>query len=138
MHNTAGQRRLLPYLRSLTEGRVIAVIGATGDRDRSKRFPLGATAATFADVVIITDESPYSEDAAAIRKAVAAGATAAKSATVVVEPDRRTAFALAVTEASRGDVVVVTGRGCDDRFVEGGVTTWFDDRAELRRALRGR
>lgn len=138
MHNTAGQRQLLPYLRTLTAGRLIVVVGATGDRDPGKRFPLGRTAAALADVVIVSDESPCSEDPADIRAAVAAGALAAQQAKVVVEPDRRTAFDLAVGFAEPGDVVVVTGRGCDPVQLYGGDVRTFDDRTELRSALRGR
>lgn len=135
MHNTAGQRRLLPYLRSLTTGKLIVVVGATGDRDPGKRFPLGATAAALADVVIVTDESPGSEDAATIRTAVAEGAVAAKSATVVVEPDRRRALTRAVEIARAGDVLVVAGRGCDEVLIHSWGTVGFDDRAELRQAI---
>lgn len=138
MHNTAGQHQLLPYVRTLTAGKVIVVIGATGDRDPGKRFPLGATAAAFADVVIVSDESPYTENASVIRNAVAAGAIAARSATVIVEPDRRTACAVAVAHAAPGDVVVMTGRGCDTAQVFGTTVASFDDRTELRRAVRAR
>lgn len=136
MHNTAGQRRLLPYLRGLTGGRLIVVVGATGERDPGKRFPLGATAAALADVVIVSDESAFSEDPGAIRDGVVDGACAAQAATVIVEPDRRTAFEVAVGQAEDGDVVVVTGRGCDDVQVFGDRTVHFDDRVELRRALK--
>lgn len=135
MHNTAGQRRLLPYLRSLTQGKIIAVIGATGDRDPAKRFPLGAVAAALSDIVIITDESPFSEDPADIRDAVAAGAAAADSATVMVVPDRRRALAAAVAHARPGDLVVVGGRGCDATQVYGDRAFPFDDRSELRSAI---
>ncbi len=136
MHNTAGQRQLLPYLRTLTTGRVIVVVGATGDRDPSKRFPLGATAAEWADLVIVSDESPYSEDAACIRNEVAAGAIAAQSSIVVVEPDRRRAFDLAVANAQPGDVIVVAGRGCDTEQIFGDIVLPFDDREELLDALQ--
>lgn len=135
MHNTDGQHRLLPYLRSLSTGKLIVVIGATGDRDIGKRFPLGATAAEYADIVIVTDESPFSEDADTIRDAVVDGAVAAGSATVLVEPDRRDAFELAVEHARHGDVLVVAGRGCDDHVVHGNRSAPFDDRVELRAVL---
>lgn len=135
MHNTAGQRRLLPFVRTLVSGRVIVVVGATGERDPGKRFPLGATAARLADVVIVSDESPLSEDAEAIRNAVADGARAARSATVVVEPDRRRALALAVEIAEPDDVVVVAGRGCDTEQAYGRELVEFDDRTVLREAL---
>lgn len=135
MHNTSGQRCLLPYLRTLTPGKIIIVLGATGDRDPGKRFPLGAVAGAAADIVIVSDESPFSEDSAVIRDAVAAGAVSAKHATVVVESDRRTAFALAVSQADDRDVVVAVGRGCDGFQTFGDVVVPFDDRVELRRAV---
>ncbi|MFI8568755.1 Mur ligase family protein [Rhodococcus sp. NPDC078407] len=135
MHNTAGQRRLLPFVRTLVPGRVIVVVGATGERDPGKRFPLGATAASLADVVIVSDESPLSEDAEAIRNAVAEGARSAYSATVVVEPDRRRALTRAVTIAEPDDVVVVAGRGCDTEQAYGTDIIEFDDRTVLRDVL---
>lgn len=135
MHNTAGQRRLLPFVRTLVAGRVIVVVGATGERDPGKRFPLGVTAASLADVVIVSDESPLSEDPETIRNAVADGARSAHSATVVVEPDRRTALTLAVEIAEPDDVVVVAGRGCDTEQVYGRDVIEFDDRTVLGEVL---
>ncbi|MFC0452501.1 UDP-N-acetylmuramoyl-L-alanyl-D-glutamate--2,6-diaminopimelate ligase [Rhodococcus jostii] len=135
MHNTAGQRRLFPYLRSLTRGRVFAVVGATGERDPGKRAPLGATAACFADTVIVTDESPYSEDAGRLREDVARGARAGGDAEVLVVPDRAEAILTAVGLAGPGDVVVVAGRGHDPVQEYGGHRRVFDDRVALREAL---
>ncbi|MBF6192810.1 UDP-N-acetylmuramoyl-L-alanyl-D-glutamate--2,6-diaminopimelate ligase [Nocardia sp. CDC186] len=135
MHNTAGQQRQFPYLRSLTSGKIIVVIGATGERDPGKRRPLGWTAATFADTVIVTDESPFSDNPARLREDVAAGAYAAGHAEVILEPRRADAIALAVTLAQAGDVLVVTGRGHDPVQTYGAVTLAFDDRTELRHAL---
>nr|WP_232238075.1 UDP-N-acetylmuramoyl-L-alanyl-D-glutamate--2,6-diaminopimelate ligase [Rhodococcus sp. 2G] len=136
MHNTSGQRELLPFLRSLApERRLVLVISATGERDPGKRFPLGHTAATYADVVVVTDDSPLSEDPRVLRDAVAEGAFAARSARVVVEADRRRAFDIAVAHTGPGDVVVVAGRGCEPRLVSGDTVQVFDDRDELRRAL---
>ncbi|WP_242496711.1 UDP-N-acetylmuramoyl-L-alanyl-D-glutamate--2,6-diaminopimelate ligase [Rhodococcus sp. Q1] len=136
MHNTSGQRELLPFLRSLApERRLVLVISATGERDPGKRFPLGHTAATYADVVVVTDDSPLSEDPRVLRDAVAEGAFAARSARVVVEPDRHRAFEIAVAHTGPGDVVVVAGRGCEPRLVSGETIQLFDDRDELRQAL---
>ncbi|MCZ4588422.1 UDP-N-acetylmuramoyl-L-alanyl-D-glutamate--2,6-diaminopimelate ligase [Rhodococcus opacus] len=135
MHNTAGQRRLFPYLRSLTRGRVIAVVGATGERDPGKRVPLGATAARFADTVIVTDESPYSDDAQRLREDVARGARSGGGADVLVLPDRAEAIVAAVTLAAPGDVVVVAGRGHDRVQAYGPRRRVFDDRIALHEAL---
>ncbi|OUC80346.1 Mur ligase family protein [Gordonia lacunae] len=136
MHNTAGQHALFPYLRSLTEGgRLIVVIGATGGRDPGKREPLGEVAARYADVVIVTDESPEDEDPGAIRARVLRGARRAASALVIEESDRQAAFSIATTMAGDHDVVVVTGRGSDTFRRYGPETTFFDDHTELRRAI---
>ncbi|EME23070.1 UDP-N-acetylmuramoyl-L-alanyl-D-glutamate--2,6-diaminopimelate ligase [Rhodococcus triatomae] len=135
MHNTAGQRRLFPYLRSLSRGHLIAVVGATGGRDPGKRGPLGSTAATFADTVIVTDESPHSDDAAQLREDVAQGARSAGNTEVLVIEDRGAAIAAAVACAAPGDVVVIAGRGHDRAQTFGGHERIFDDRVVLRRAL---
>lgn len=134
-HNVAAQRRLLPFLRTLTGGRLVVVLGATGERDPGKRGPLGRTAAQLGDVVIVTDESPHDDDPAALREAVAGGARGAASAQVHVEADRDRAIRLAVSLADPGDVVVVSGRGHDGQLVAGGRTRAFDDGARLRAAL---
>lgn len=136
MHNPAGQKRQFPYLRSLTTGKVIVVIGATGERDPGKRGPLGMTAGLFADTVIVTDESPFSESAAALRRDIAAGARTAHHAEVIVQPGRAEAIALATALAQPGDVVVVAGRGHDPVQTFGTTTHAFDDRDELRHAIQ--
>ncbi|MFN3601540.1 MAG: Mur ligase family protein [Dietzia sp.] len=138
MHNESGQQALLPYLRSLATGRLILVIGATGGRDPSKRGPLGTTAATFADIVIVTDESPGDEDPAAIRADVVIGAHRARHAEVIEEPDRHRALELAVAAADRDDVVVVAGRGSDQVQRYGLRSLGFDDRTHLELAIAAR
>lgn len=135
MHNAAGQRTVFPFLRSLTSRRIIAVIGATGDRDPGKRVPLGFTAAGMADIVIVTDESPHSEDPAELRAPVVAGARAARAAHVFEQPGRAAAIDLAIGLAEEGDVVVVAGRGHSPTLVAGERTQPFDDRAVVRDAI---
>lgn len=138
VHNPSGQQRLFPYLRSLTSGRVVVVLGATGGRDGGKRAPLGHQAGAFADTVVVTDESPHGDDPTSLRDDVASGARAAGGARVIVEPDRARAFDLAVSLAEPGDVLVVAGRGHDPVQVLRGVAVDFDDRVVLRDALRRR
>lgn len=135
MHNTAGQRALLPYLRSLTAERLILVAGATGGRDPGKRQPLGFYAARHADLLIITDESPHNEDPATIRAQVLRGAHHAQHATIIEEPDRRLAIDLAVAAAAPGDVLVIAGRGSDTRQHFGTHTTHFDDHTQLHQSI---
>ncbi len=135
VHNVAGQERLLPFLRGLTTGRLVVVLGATGERDPGKREPLGRTAARCADDVVVTDESAHGDDPAVLREAVAAGARAAGVARVHVEPDRDAALRLAVSLAGPGDVVVVCGRGHERELVAGGRSRPFEDAERLRAAL---
>lgn len=134
-HNVGGQRRLLPFLRSLTTGRVIVVMGATGERDPGKRVALGECVAGEADLVVVTDESPHSEDPVLLRSAVAGGARRGGRAEVLVEPDRARAMAVAVGAAGPDDVVVVVGRGADQVQVSATGRRAFDDRVVLRRVL---
>ena len=124
-------------------GRLLIVLGAGGDRDPGKRPIMGETAARLADVLVVTDDNPRSEDAAAIRAAVLAGTErvpAAERAEVVEEGDRRLAIRHAVAHATAGDVVVVAGKGHETGQEVHGTVHPFDDREVLREeltALRG-
>jgi len=128
-------------LRALSSrGKLIVVLGAGGDRDRGKRPLMGEAAARAADVVIVTDDNPRSEDAATIRAEVLAGARAAAAPgrTRIVEVGgRRDAIRAAVgmTEGS-DDIVVVLGKGHEQGQEIAGVVHPFDDRAVLRDELR--
>jgi UDP-N-acetylmuramoyl-L-alanyl-D-glutamate--2,6-diaminopimelate ligase len=117
-------------------GRVIAVIGAGGDRDRAKRPIMGERAARYADVVIVTDDNPRSEDPAAIRAAVMQGALDAGSQAALEEvADRRLAIRRAVTLAQPGDIVLVLGKVHEQGQEIAGTMLPFDDRDEVRQAL---
>lgn len=137
-HTTDALRRALDALRPPSgDGRLIVVFGCGGDRDHTKREPMGEAAARGADVVVITDDNPRSEDAALIRQAVKDGTErveAASRAQISVIPDRREAIRMAVGAARQGDVVLVAGKGHEAGQESGGVTTPFDDRRELEAA----
>ncbi|MEV0878427.1 UDP-N-acetylmuramoyl-L-alanyl-D-glutamate--2,6-diaminopimelate ligase [Micromonospora echinofusca] len=129
----------LAALREYGAGRLICVIGAGGDRDRGKRPVMGAAAAEGADVVLVTDDNPRTEDPAAIRAEVLAGARRAGTTARVEEvADRRTAIDAAVRLAEPGDVVAVLGKGHERGQEIGGEVHPFDDRTELADALRVR
>ncbi len=125
----------LDTLRPLTQGRLIVVIGAGGDRDPGKRPLMGEIAAAGADVLVVTDDNPRSEDPAAIRAAILAGTTGGR-AEVVEVGDRRAAIAEAVGRARSGDVVLIAGKGHETGQEVAGVVLPFDDRAVAREALR--
>ncbi|GAA1961396.1 UDP-N-acetylmuramoyl-L-alanyl-D-glutamate--2,6-diaminopimelate ligase [Nocardioides panacihumi] len=121
-------------LRPLTDGRVIVVLGAGGDRDAGKRPLMGELAGRLADVVVVTDDNPRDEDPAAIRAAVLAGARRG-SAEVVEIGDRRAAVAEAVARAATGDIVLVAGKGHETGQEVAGVVHPFDDRQVAREVL---
>jgi UDP-N-acetylmuramoyl-L-alanyl-D-glutamate--2,6-diaminopimelate ligase len=120
-------------------GRLICLIGAGGDRDRGKRPLMGAAAARGADLVIVTDDNPRTEDPAAIRHAVRAGAEAAgvsaSAAKVIEVGGRRSAIDEAVRLAGPGDVIAVLGKGHESGQEVNGRMLPFDDRIELAAAL---
>ena len=133
-HTPDSLENALRAAREIAEGRVIAVFGAGGDRDRAKRPLMGAAAAGGADVAIITSDNPRSEDPEAIIAAVAEGAPAAERVV-----DRRAAIERAVALAQPGDVVVVAGKGHEQgQEFEGGRKVPFDDVTVAREALRAR
>jgi UDP-N-acetylmuramoyl-L-alanyl-D-glutamate--2,6-diaminopimelate ligase len=114
-------------LRPHLNGRLIIVIGAGGDRDAGKRPLMGEAAAAHADLVIITDDNPRSEDPAAIRAAVLAGAPTAREV-----PGRREAIAAAIAEAQAGDIVLIAGKGHEQGQIVGNRVLPFDDVAVAR------
>jgi UDP-N-acetylmuramoyl-L-alanyl-D-glutamate--2,6-diaminopimelate ligase len=118
-------------------GRRLAVVfGAGGDRDPGKRAPMGEVAAELADLVVVTDDNPRSEDPAAIRRQILAGAAQSGGAAEVVEVgDRRAAIRHAVAWAGPGDVVVVAGKGHETGQRGATEVRPFDDRVELAEAL---
>lgn len=131
----------LNALRPLTNGRLIIVIGAGGDRDLGKRSLMGASAARLADVLIVTDDNPRTEDPATIRAAMLAGAREVSEtlrAQVLEVGDRREAIRLAVSSANAGDTVIVAGKGHETGQEIGGTVHPFDDRLVLREALGDR
>lgn len=122
--------------RTATKGRVIAVVGCGGDRDPGKRPAMGAAAARAADVVIVTDDNPRSEDPAAIRATAIAGARKAVPDVDLREVgDRREAIAAGIELAGPGDTVVVLGKGHETGQDVNGVIHPFDDRQTVRELL---
>lgn len=125
----------LRTLRSTRPGRLVVVLGAGGDRDRAKRPRMGEAAAREADVVIVTDDNPRSEDAAAIRAAVLAG-TGSFEREVVEVADRRAAIDEGVRRAWDGGTLLVAGKGHERGQEIAGIVHPFDDRDIVREALQ--
>jgi len=136
-HTPDALARALDAVRAVTAGKVWCVFGCGGDRDRAKRGPMGEAVARRADVAIVTNDNPRTEDPAAIAAAVVEGVRGAGKEPVI-ELDRRKAIAHAVRSASEGDVVLVAGKGHEDYQIVGTVKHPFDDRIETRLALQER
>jgi UDP-N-acetylmuramoyl-L-alanyl-D-glutamate--2,6-diaminopimelate ligase len=109
-------------LRPHAKGRLIIVFGAGGDRDVGKRAEMGAVAIRMADLVIVTDDNPRSEDPAAIRRDILGGAPGAREV-----PGRREAIAAAVAEADADDIILLAGKGHEQGQIVGDQVFPFDD-----------
>lgn len=121
-------------------GRLTVVFGCGGDRDTTKRAPMGEAAGRLADLVTVTSDNPRTEDPAAIADAIVAGlhATPAWPAAVAIQPDRRAAIHAAVMSATTGDVLVIAGKGHENYQITAAGSARFDDREVAREALAQR
>jgi UDP-N-acetylmuramoyl-L-alanyl-D-glutamate--2,6-diaminopimelate ligase len=131
-HKPFALETLLNAVRELATGRVICVFGCGGDRDREKRPQMGRIASELADVVVVTNDNPRSEDPQAIVDEIVAGATG----DVDVELDRAHAIERAIEDAREGDVVLIAGKGAEQGQEFAGETIPFDDRETAREVLR--
>lgn len=137
-HKTDAVESVLRSLRKVTEGRVHIVLGCGGDRDTTKRVPMGAAAARLADTAVLTSDNPRSEDPLAILAAMLSGAAEVpvhERGDVLVDADRAAAIAAAVARAEPGDTVLVAGKGHEQGQDIHGVVRPFDDRKVLRAAI---
>lgn len=134
-HKPDAVRAALMALRPLCPGRLIVVLGAGGDRDLGKRALMGEAAAEAADLLIVTDDNPRSEDPATIRAALITGARGGH-AEVREVGDRREAIREAFREARSGDIVLIAGKGHETGQEVAGVIHPFDDRVVALEELR--
>ena len=125
--------RALRPVASARGGRLAVVFGAGGDRDPSKRAPMGAIAAKLADRVLITSDNPRSEDPAAIIEAVRRGAPGCEA-----EVDRARAIRQVIRDSKKNDVVLIAGKGHENYQEIAGRRTHFSDEEQARAALMER
>ena len=126
-HTPDALEKIYSTLKDSLRGRLVAVFGAAGDRDKSKRPIMGALAGRFADIVIVTNEDPYTEDPVRIIEEVASGVPrGADKAHPKIEGknffkilDRRAAMEKAFELAHTNDMVIITGKGAEDWMVKG-------------------
>lgn len=131
-------------LRPFVGGRLITVFGCGGDRDRGKRFEMGAMAGKYSDIVIITSDNPRTEDPGSIIAQIEKGVLDSgmpqmvwpeiKVPSYIIEVDRRKAIKKAISIAEKEDTVLIAGKGHEDYQITGTVKTHFDDREEAQRA----
>ena len=136
-HTDDALRNVLRTARDVTRGRVITVFGCGGDRDRTKRAPMGEAAASLSDVTIATSDNPRTEDPEDILRDVETGLRAAGRPYVKMV-DRRAAIRRAIEEARAGDIVVIAGKGHEDYQIIGTEKHHFDDREVALEALGAR
>ena len=130
-HKPDALAKALDALRPAVTGRLVVVFGAGGDRDRGKRPLMGAVAVAKADRVIVTDDNPRSEDAAAIRAAIMAVARGA-----IEIGDRREAIRSAIAELRAGDVLLIAGKGHETGQIIGDRVVPFSDHEAVAAALK--
>lgn len=137
-HTADALRKVLEVLRPLTTGRLIVAFGSAGERDPTKRAPMGRVAAELADLVVVTDEDPRLEDPRNINEQIAAGARSAGAVdgeTLWVIDDRREAIGHALGLAGEGDAVLLAGKGHERSMIYGTEKRPWDDTAAARDAL---
>jgi UDP-N-acetylmuramoyl-L-alanyl-D-glutamate--2,6-diaminopimelate ligase len=132
-HSPDALAKVLDAARAHARGRVFCVFGCGGDRDPGKRPMMGAVAEAQADVVVVTDDNPRTEDSRTILEQILGGMRGPDAAHVIA--DRAEAIHYALAEADAGDVVVVAGKGHEDYQIVGAETRPFSDRAVVLDAL---
>ncbi|MDE2228992.1 MAG: UDP-N-acetylmuramoyl-L-alanyl-D-glutamate--2,6-diaminopimelate ligase [Alphaproteobacteria bacterium] len=130
-HTPDALEAALNALRPHAEKRLVVVFGCGGDRDAGKRPQMGAIAARLADVAIVTDDNPRSEDPTTIRRAILAACPGGREI-----GDRRAAIRAAAKLLAPGDVLLIAGKGHESGQIVGARTMPFDDRIEARAAIR--
>ena len=130
-HKPVALETALASLRPYASNRLHVVFGAGGDRDRGKRPMMGEIAARMADVAVVTDDNPRTEDAAAIRAEILAAAPGARDV-----PGRQQAIAQAVQALQPGDVLLIAGKGHEDYQIIGTTKHHFSDHEVVLETLK--
>src|SRR5437660_2505458 len=136
-HSDDAVLNVLRAARDVTKGRIITVFGCGGDRDRSKRAPMGEAAGSLSDVVILTSDNPRTEDPEQILSDAEVGLqTTGQSYRKIA--DRREAIHHAIEQARADDLVLIAGKGHEDYQILGREVFHFDDKEVAREALLNR
>jgi UDP-N-acetylmuramoyl-L-alanyl-D-glutamate--2,6-diaminopimelate ligase len=130
-HSPDALENVLSTLQALKKGRIILVFGCGGDRDKTKRAPMGKIASDYADLLILTNDNPRSEDPLTIIEAIEAGISPAINRLKIT--DRAEAIAKAISLADKEDIVLVAGKGHEDYQQIGTIRHSFSDQAVVRK-----
>ena len=133
-HSDDALLNVLRTARDVTKGRIITVFGCGGDRDSSKRAPMGEAAGSLSDVVILTSDNPRTEDPNQILCDAEEGIKKTGKPYEKIA-DRREAIHHAIAQAREGDLVLIAGKGHEDYQIIGRETFYFDDKEVAREAL---
>ena len=133
-HSDDALLNVLRTAREVTKGRIITVFGCGGDRDRSKRAPMGEAAGSLSDVVILTSDNPRTEDPNQILCDAEEGIRKAGKPYEKIA-DRRAAIHQAIAQARTDDLVLIAGKGHETYQIVGNDKFHFDDREVAREAL---
>nr|MBA3601765.1 UDP-N-acetylmuramoyl-L-alanyl-D-glutamate--2,6-diaminopimelate ligase [Acidobacteriota bacterium] len=133
-HSDDALLNTLKTARELTSGKLITVFGCGGDRDKTKRAPMGEVAGSHSDLVIVTSDNPRTENPLQIISEIEVGLQKTNSQYLVIS-DRREAIHQAIAKAKLNDVVLIAGKGHETYQIVGGDKFHFDDREIAREAL---
>jgi UDP-N-acetylmuramoyl-L-alanyl-D-glutamate--2,6-diaminopimelate ligase len=136
-HSDDALLNVLRTARDVTNGRIITVFGCGGDRDRSKRAPMGEAAGSLSDVVILTSDNPRTEDPNQILADAEIGIQKTGKPYEKIA-DRRDAIHQAIAQARKDDLVLIAGKGHEDYQILGREVFHFDDKEVAREALQRR
>ena len=133
-HSDDALLNVLRTAKDVTKGKIITVFGCGGDRDRTKRAPMGEAAASLSDIVILTSDNPRTEDPEQILTDAQVGIEKIGKPYLKIA-DRREAIHHAVNQARANDLVLIAGKGHEDYQIIGREVLHFDDREVAREAL---
>lgn len=134
-HTEAALENVLSSLKLMPRGRLITVFGCGGDRDRTKRAPMGAVSCSLSDLAIVTSDNPRAEDPGQIFSDIEKG-IAGKFTNYEIIPDRKAAIGKAVALAEKGDIILIAGKGHETYQILNDKTIHFSDTEEAAAAIR--
>lgn len=137
-HTPDALEKVIQVCREFTSGQLYVVFGCGGDRDKTKRPLMGAIASELADSAIFTSDNPRTEEPEAILADILAGVSETAKSKVTVQPDRKMAIALGVSQLQKGDTLLIAGKGHETYQIIGKTKSHFDDREEAALALKSR